>query len=55
MNERAIWTLWVVNRMNTAEIGTKLNMYEYDVDCVIARCMNAQHAGAAMPFEGQRA
>ena len=55
MNDRKIWALWVVNRMNTTEIATKLNMYEYDVDRVIARCMNAQHDGAAMPFEGERA
>lgn len=55
MNTRAIWTLWVVNRKNTAAIARELNLKECDVDRVIARCMNAQHDGSAMPFEGRRA
>ena len=52
MNAREIWTLWIVNRRNTAEIARKLKLKECDVDRVIARGINAQHDGTAMPFEG---
>ncbi len=55
MNARRIWSLWIVNRRNTAEIARNLKLLECDVDRVIAICINAQHDGTAMPFEGVRA
>ncbi len=55
MNTRLIWTLWIVNRHNTAEIARKLKLPECDVDLVIAICINAQHDGTALPWEGERA
>ncbi len=55
MNARKIWSLWIVNRCSTAEIARKLKLPECDVDRVIAMCINAQHDGTAMPFEGVRA
>ena len=55
MNQREIWTEWIVHRKNTAEIARKFKLAECVVDGVIARCMNAQHDGTEMPFEGLRA
>ena len=55
MNTRKIWTQWCIHRKTTAEIARQLKLDECDVDRVIARCMNAQHDGTAMPFEKARA
>ena len=54
MNQREIWTQWRVHRKSTREIARQLKLEECDVDRIIARCMNAQHDGTEMPFEGLR-
>ena len=55
MTEREIWFQWVVHRQSTREISRKFDLEECDVDRTIARCMNAQHDGTAMPFEKRTA